>query len=169
MIFVGMLVAVAAEVAAFWAVADQIHFLPALLLLIGVSACGPLIVKRVGAGALARARSRLAKGEPPAGEVLDGLVALAGGLLVCVPGFVGDAIGLVLVIAPLRRVLIGLAGPRLARRAGVVAGWRSGYVDAPTRERPGGAPPGRLPPGGLSPGGEVVPGAGGNRPWPPRP
>ena len=144
MIFVGLLLAVAVEVVAFWAVAVQIHFLPALLLLLLVSAAGPLLLRRVGAGALGRARSRLARGETPAGEVLDGLVALAGGLLVCVPGFVGDMIGLCLMIPPLRRWVVRRAGHRLAVRTAAIVAWRSGYVDAATHDRPRG--------GGMLPG-----------------
>lgn len=144
MIFAGLLLAVALEVAAFWAVAVQIRFLPALLVLLAVSATGPLLVRTVGAGALGRARSRLARGETPTGEVLDGLVALAGGLLVCVPGFVGDTIGLCLMIPLLRRLVIRRAGHRLTARTGAIVGRRSGYVDAPTHDRPrgGGTLPG---------------------------
>ncbi len=172
MLFAGLLLAVAVEVIAFVAVGEQIHFLPALALLLLVSASGPLIVKRVGLGVLGHARERLEQGDLPTGELLDGVLVLAGGALLCVPGFVGDAVGLALMVAPARHLVIRLAGRRLARRVremegvqGARVAWpgrarRARVVDAASRdgavshrgpadERPAG--PDRLPPG--SPGG----------------
>lgn len=109
---------VVAEVVAFVAVVHQIGVLVALLLLVGVSAAGPAIVRRVGLATLIHARDRLERGEPPTREVLDGVVILGGGVLICVPGFVGDAAGLLLMIGPLRRALIAFAGHRISRRLG---------------------------------------------------
>lgn|GEM_PF-1893374 len=116
MIFVSALVALGVEIAAFVAVADRIGVLWALLVLFGVSAMGPFIVKRVGIGVLAHTQERLAKGELPTGELLDGIVVLIGGALITVPGFVGDAIGLALMVGPLRHAVIRRGGHRLARR-----------------------------------------------------
>lgn len=116
MIFVSALVALGIEIAAFVAVADRIGVLWALLALFGVSALGPFIVKRVGIGVLAHTQERLAKGELPTGELLDGIVVLIGGALITVPGFVGDAIGLALMVSPLRHALIRLGGQRIAHR-----------------------------------------------------
>ena len=65
MFFVSAVLIVAAEIAAFVLVAEQIGFLWALVLLIFVSALGPFVVRRVGAGVLADTRERLALGEVP--------------------------------------------------------------------------------------------------------
>lgn len=137
MLFAVLLVAVAAEVLAFVAVAGQIHVLPALGLLLVVSALGPLVVKRVGLGVLAHARQRLAAGEAPTREVLDGLLVLAGGVLLCVPGFVGDAVGLLLMVPAVRHLTLRFAGRRVAAGAPrFVRVDRPGVVDAPTHDRP---------------------------------
>ncbi len=50
-------------------------------------------------------------------DATGGLILLAG-ILLLIPGFITDAIGLALLIAPLRRALLGLAGlrPSAARR-----------------------------------------------------
>jgi UPF0716 protein FxsA len=131
--FIGFLLIVAAEIAAFVAVAEQIGFLWALLILIVVSALGPLIVRRVGFGVLATTRERLARGETPTRELLDGLVVLLGGVMICVPGFVGDAFGLLLMIGPVRRLVIRVSGRRLARRVGNLRPERWRIIDV----RPG--------------------------------
>jgi UPF0716 protein FxsA len=128
--FVGFLVFVGAEIAAFVAVAEQIGFLWALALLVFVSALGPFIVKRVGFSVLAHTRDRLTRGEVPTRELLDGLVVLIGGVLICVPGFVGDAVGLLLMVGPVRHLVIRISGFRLAQRVETMRPGRWGIIDA---------------------------------------
>jgi UPF0716 protein FxsA len=115
-VFIGVLLVIAAEVAAFWVVAGQIGFFWALVLLIVVSGFGPFIVRRVGFGILAHTRDRLERGEVPTRELFDGLVVLIGGVMIFVPGFIGDAFGLLLMIGPVRHLVIRLFSHRLARR-----------------------------------------------------
>ena len=114
MFFFGFLIYVAAEIVSFVLVAEQIGLLWALAILIVVSAMGPFIVRRVGFSVLAHTRERLARGEVPTRELLDGLVVLIGGVLICVPGFIGDAFGLLLMIGPVRALVIRASGNRLA-------------------------------------------------------
>jgi UPF0716 protein FxsA len=131
-IFLGALLFFAAEIVVFVVVAHAIGFLLALLLLIVVSALGPFVVRRVGLGVLAHTQ-----------ELLDGLVILIGGVMICVPGFIGDALGLLLMIAPVRHLLIRTVGHRLARRVQTVnAGrWRVVSVGSrPLRNEPPAAP-----------------------------
>ena len=146
--FLGVLLFIAAEIASFVVVAEQIGFLWALAILIVVSALGPLVVRRVGVGVLAHTRERLARGEVPTRELLDGLVVLIGGVMICVPGFIGDAVGLLLMIGPVRHLVIRAAGHRLARRVQTVRSgpWR--VIDTRSRPRRGGA---SAPPGPPSP------------------
>jgi UPF0716 protein FxsA len=132
-IFVAVLVFIGAEIASFVAVAEQIGFLGALGILLVVSALGPFVVRRVGIGVLAHTQQRLARGEVPTRELLDGLVILLGGVLICVPGFIGDALGLMLMIGPVRHLVIRTAGHRLARRIPTVrvGGWRTTDMRSP--------------------------------------
>lgn len=125
-IFLGVLLFVIAEIVAFAAVAGQIGFAWALVLLIFVSALGPFVVRRVGVGVFAHTQERLARGEVPTRELLDGFVVLVAGLMICIPGFIGDALGLLLMIGPVRHLLIRTAGRRLARRVPTIRirGWR---------------------------------------------
>jgi UPF0716 protein FxsA len=145
-LFLGVLLFVAAEIAAFVVVAGQIGFLWALAILLVVSMFGPFVVRRVGVGVLAHTRERLARGEVPTRELLDGLVVLIGGAMICVPGFIGDALGLLLMIGPVRRLVIRVAGNRLARRVQTLRTGRWRVID--TRFRPTGdeSPPPSGPP-----------------------
>ena len=130
MFFISVVLIVAAEIAAFVLVAEQVGFLWALVLLVFVSALGPFIVRRVGSGVLAHTRERLALGEVPTRELLNGLVILIGGFMICVPGFIGDAIGLLLMVGWVRHLVIRAFGRQLARRVQKMPRGRWGFIDA---------------------------------------
>jgi len=125
-LLLGVLLFIAAEIASFVVVAVQIGFLWALVFLFVVSALGPFVVRRVGVGVLVHTQERLARGEVPTRELLDGLVVLIGGVMICIPGFLGDVLGLLLMIGPIRHLAIRAVGHRLARRVPTirVRGWR---------------------------------------------
>jgi UPF0716 protein FxsA len=151
--FLGVLLFVGAEIASFVVVAEQIGFLWALGILIVVSALGPFVVRRVGVGVLIRTQERLGRGEVPTRELLDGLVVLLGGVMICVPGFIGDAFGLLLMFGPLRRLVIRAAGHWLARRVQTIPipSWR--MTNNPFRSmRDDSFPPSRPPNEELGPG-----------------
>lgn len=161
MLLFGLLVLVVVEVVAFVLVAGQIGVLAALLLLLVLSALGPFVLRRVGLSVLARTRDRLERGELPTAEVLDGIVVFVAGVMISVPGFVGDALGLALMVGPVRRLLIRFAGHRLARRlrASQVGRWQVITV----RSRPGADradPPARPPEGEAGGPGELPPSEG---------
>jgi UPF0716 protein FxsA len=140
-----MLAFIAAEIVAFVVVADRVGFLWALAILVAVSALGPFVVRRVGVGILAHTRERLGRGEVPTRDLLDGLVVLIGGVLICVPGFIGDAIGLALMIGPVRHLVIRVAGHRLAKRLQTTGTSRWSVVNVGSR--PMGPQPGPPTPG----------------------
>jgi UPF0716 protein FxsA len=151
--FFSVLLFVGAEIASFVVVAEQIGFLWALGILVVVSALGPFVVRRVGVGVLAHTQERLARGEVPSRELLDGLVVLMGGVMICLPGFIGDVLGLLLMIGPLRRLVIRAAGHRLARRVPTIRirSWR--VTDTRSRAvRDASSPPSEPPGRSLGPG-----------------
>ena len=137
---------VVAEIASFVVVAEHIGFLWALGILLIVSALGPFVVRRVGVGVLVHTQERLALGEVPTRELLDGLVVLIGGFLICVPGFIGDALGLLLMIGPVRHLVIRAAGHRLARGVQTIPTGRWQVVDVRSRSVGDDAPPPSGPP-----------------------
>jgi UPF0716 family protein affecting phage T7 exclusion len=61
--------------------------------------------------------------------------------MICVPGFIGDALGLLLMIGPVRHLLIRMVGHRLARRVQTVNTGRWGVVNVGSRPAHGEPPP----------------------------
>ena len=94
-------------------------------LLVAVSVVGAWLVRRSGLGVLRQIRERLARGEIPAKELVDGLLILVGGLLMLTPGFLTDALGLLLLLPPTRLALRALLVRRFSKRLRV-AGWTAG-------------------------------------------
>ncbi|MFL6136794.1 MAG: FxsA family protein [Frankiaceae bacterium] len=91
-------------------------------LLIAWSALGAWLVRREGRRAWDALRSAAADGRLPGREVADGALVLAGGVLLLTPGFITDAVGLLLVLPftrPLaRRAVVGWAARRARRAVG---------------------------------------------------
>ena len=94
-----------AEFSALIWVAQQIGILPMLVLLFAVSILGAALAKRVGIEVWRRFRATLATGDIPSGEVLDGALVLIAASILLVPGFITDAIGLLLLIPFVRSVV----------------------------------------------------------------
>jgi UPF0716 protein FxsA len=93
-----------AEVAVFALVASQLGVGRTILLTLATSALGWVLLARQGTRALADLRERAQTRQPPGRALGDaGLVAL-GGLLMVLPGFLGDVLGL-LCLLPLTRAL----------------------------------------------------------------
>ncbi len=64
------------------------------------------IIRRQGFNTALRARQKMSAGILPAMEVLENMAVVIGGVMMIIPGFISDALGLVLLIPPLRRWLI---------------------------------------------------------------
>jgi len=131
----------AAELYVIVLVAHAIGFAPALALLLAVSLLGGSLVRREGARTWRRFRAGVETGRSPDREVVDGALLLLGGALLVPPGFVTDAVGLLLVLPvtrPLFRRLVTRGTTRwLGRRGGVrVVGW------GPPERGPGSGPEG---------------------------
>ena len=90
------------ELAVIVAVADWIGGLETIALLLAVSLAGAVLAKREGLGVYRRFRSALGRGEVPSSEITDGFLVLFGAALLLTPGFVTDALGLIL-LAPFTR------------------------------------------------------------------
>lgn len=86
-------------------VGELVGVLPTIALLLAVSIAGAWLVKREGLRAWRRFRTALGEARLPATEVVDGALVLLGGALMLTPGFVTDAVGLLLVV-PLTRAVV---------------------------------------------------------------
>ncbi len=103
------------ELAVIIQVAGSTGVMNTIGLLVLVSLVGAWLVRREGLGILRRAQAELAKGRMPGRELVDGLLVLLAGALMLTPGFVTDAVGLALLLPPVRAVLRLVATRRLSR------------------------------------------------------
>jgi UPF0716 protein FxsA len=84
--------------------------------LVVVSVLGAWLVRREGPRAWRRFREALDQGRLPTDEVIEGALVLFGGVLLLTPGFLSDALGLVLMIPPTRALVAGQLKRRLGAR-----------------------------------------------------
>jgi UPF0716 protein FxsA len=101
---VALLVVPIVEIAVIVAVGQAIGGWWTVLLLLATSVLGAWVIRREGGKAWRALGQALRSGRMPARELADGVVVLAGGTLLLLPGFVTDALGLVLVLPVTRPV-----------------------------------------------------------------
>ncbi|MBI2713262.1 MAG: FxsA family protein [Rhizobiales bacterium] len=112
-----------AELAAFIAVAATIGFAWAMALVLAGSLLGALVLRHAGGNHIARVRVALGDGGATALQAdSDGFLILLAGILLLIPGFITDVLGLALLVGPLRRALARVLGRQTAppRRDGIV-------------------------------------------------
>ena len=96
--------------------ARSIGTLETIGLLILVSVVGAWMVKAQGLAVLWRVRSKLAEGLMPGRELVDGALVLLAGALMLTPGFVTDAVGLLLLFPPTRMAIRPIVIRRFSKR-----------------------------------------------------
>ncbi len=95
------------EIAVFIQVGGLIGLWPTLGLVVLTAVVGTWQLRAQGLATLTRARGQIDRGVLPTHELFDGLCLLVAGALLLTPGFVTDALGLLLFVAPFREVLRG--------------------------------------------------------------
>ncbi len=76
------------------------------LVILGMFA-GGAIIRTEGVKTLIKAREKMAFGEMPALEMVEGLMIAVGGLFLIFPGFITDAFGILLLIPFVRKLILG--------------------------------------------------------------
>lgn len=101
------------ELATFIAVAETIGFFPALALVAMTSMAGAMVLRHAGGNHIARVRVALGANSFTSLQADSaGAITLFAGILLLIPGFITDVIGLLLLLSPLRRALGVLFGSR---------------------------------------------------------
>lgn len=93
------------ELAVLIRVGQIIGVAPTLAIVIGTAVLGLVTIKHQGLNMVRRARQAFDSGTPPVLPVAEGALVYVAGLLLVFPGLIGDAIGLVLLIPPVRRAI----------------------------------------------------------------
>jgi UPF0716 protein FxsA len=79
-----------------------------LLWMVGSSLAGLLLLRVEGLQVLLQIQERLRREELPTGELLDMGMILAGAVLLILPGFLSDGLGLLLLLPPVRWAMRGV-------------------------------------------------------------
>jgi UPF0716 protein FxsA len=116
--------------------------LDTLVLLFAISIAGGWLAKHQGLGVLRRIQDQVAVGRVPTSHLVDGAILLVAGVLMLAPGFITDAVGLLLLLPPTRAVVRRMLMTRFRRTVtlGTTAGragrhvWRRVVVDTDSRE-----------------------------------
>src|ERR687898_405038 len=119
LLFLLFVVAPIAELAAIVQVAGSLGVLNPIGLLGAVPIQGAGLPNREGLGVLRRIQPTTASGHAPSREVADGALILLAGALMIAPGFISDAIALLLLIPPTRAVFRGAVLRSISRRSGL--------------------------------------------------
>lgn len=113
-----------------------IGVLPTLALLLVMSLLGATLLRHQGRGAWRRFNEAIAARRFPGREVADGLLITIGGALLLTPGFITDAVGLLLLLPPTRAIARRLLRTYVGHRF-VVVGVGGGPRAAPRYDSAG--------------------------------
>ena len=125
-----------AEIAAIAMAGRSFGVLAVLAFVLLTGAGGMMLLRAQGAATLALLRGDLRRGGDPRALVLRGGFRLAAGLLLLLPGLLGDVVGLALLVPGVQRA----TARRLSRWGGVVAASRPGPRPGPRPNEPGPRP-----------------------------
>ncbi|MGB6117381.1 MAG: FxsA family protein [Mesorhizobium sp.] len=92
------------EIAGFVVVGSEIGALATVALVIAAGVLGAILVRVQGFGALRRAQMAAETGGQPDREIVHGALILVAGILLMIPGFITDILGLLLFIPPVRDI-----------------------------------------------------------------
>ncbi|MEM1265330.1 MAG: FxsA family protein [Pseudomonadota bacterium] len=102
------------EIALFIQVGGALGLWPTLAIVIATALAGTILVRQQGLSTLAELRSSLERGGDPTRSIAHGALILVAGVVLLTPGFFTDAVGLALMIPPVRSALIAAGARRLA-------------------------------------------------------
>ncbi|MGB3877432.1 MAG: FxsA family protein [Shinella zoogloeoides] len=94
-----------AEIACFILVGRRIGLFPTLSLVVLSAVAGIVLMRVQGFGVIARLRQSGQEGRAPGKEVLDAAMIMIAGILLFIPGFLTDILGLALFLPPVRNFL----------------------------------------------------------------
>lgn len=136
-----LVVAVVVELAVLIAVGKTIGVLATVALLVLGSLVGGALLRREGSRTIAAFNEAIRTRRPPHRELADGVLIAAAGVLIVLPGFVSDVLGLLLLFPPtrvlVRRRMLRSAAKRSPFPTGGIGGI-GGIGGAATGRRAGG-------------------------------
>ena len=105
-----------AELYVFVQMSHAVGFFASLAVLAAVSVVGGWIVRRQGLRVWRRSNEQVRQGSVPSNEIVDGALLLLAGALLLTPGFITDALGILLLLPPVRLAVRAFVNRRARRR-----------------------------------------------------
>ncbi|MEM5583240.1 MULTISPECIES: FxsA family protein [unclassified Roseibium] len=93
------------EIAVFIWIGGLIGVFPTILLTVITALAGSLMLRQQGLSLLTRMQKELDAGRAPGNEAMQGAMIVLASILLLIPGFVTDAVGLLLFVPPVREAL----------------------------------------------------------------
>lgn len=115
------------EIAVLILVGGKIGVLWTLALLLASTIAGLLLLRVQGFGAINRIRSEFAAGRDPGRDMAHGAMIMLAGVLLLIPGFVTDVIGLLLFIPPVRDIAWRFLKRRIVVTGGIISASFGGF------------------------------------------
>jgi UPF0716 protein FxsA len=97
-------------------VGQAIGLWPTLGLLFLAAFLGMFIIRQQGLSMVGRMFDTMSKGRFAVSSIVDSYARIAAGCLLIVPGFITDALGIALLVPPLRSLMLGAILPGFARQ-----------------------------------------------------
>lgn len=97
-VFLGFIVYALAELALLIVIGQNIGVFNTLLLIVATSIIGIYVVKNKGMNSVQNVKNTIARGEAPGPALIDTVLTFSGGVLLALPGFLTDLIGLLLLM-----------------------------------------------------------------------
>lgn len=101
------------EIAGFIVVGTHIGVLATIGLILATAVAGAMLLRIQGFGAMTRIREAAARDQSPAREIIHGAMIMLAGILLLVPGFVTDILGILLFLPPVRELAWRLLKDRI--------------------------------------------------------
>ena len=98
------------ELFVFMSLGRQIGILPTLVIIIGTGMLGAWLAKKEGSRSWRKIKAAFSTGQDPSEEVINGLCILLAGIALCIPGFISDISGFILLLPFVRRALVRYIG-----------------------------------------------------------
>lgn len=93
------------EIAVFIAVGSAIGIFPTVLLTVLTAIAGTVMLRQQGLSLVMRMQSELDAGRVPGEDIMHGAMIVMASVLLLIPGFITDIIGLLLFVPPVRDIL----------------------------------------------------------------
>ena len=112
-IFLVFLIVPIIEIALFVLIGQAVGFWPTVLGILVIALLGSAIIRRQGTALIAEIRSTMGRGQLPARALGDAMLVGIAGVLMVVPGYFTDCLGLLLLVPPIRQAIYWMLKTRL--------------------------------------------------------